>query len=152
MPQSKVRAEVSINRPLEEVFAFIKDMNNHAEWQTGVVESRVTSEGDVTVGSTYRYVTQMLGRQVQTEGVVITCDPDKGFFYRSTKAPFQITGGYSFESTNGGTKVTQQIVADIEGFFRLAQPIVIRTTKRNIASNLQTLKDLLETQSSPDTQ
>jgi uncharacterized protein YndB with AHSA1/START domain len=147
MSQSKVKAEVIINRPLEEVFAFIKDMNNHSEWQTGVLESRITSEGGVEAGSTYRYVTQMLGRQVQTEGEVITCDPNKGFFYRSTKAPFQITGGYTFESTNGGTKVAQQIIADVEGFFRLAKPIVVRTTKRNLENNLQTLKELLETQS-----
>ena len=144
MAQSKVQAEVIINKPVEQVFSFIKDMNNHAEWQTGVLESRVTSEGDVAVGSTYRYVTQMLGRQIQTEGEVITCDPEKGFFYRSTKAPFQITGGYTFEKANGGTKVSQRIVADIEGFFRLAQPIVVRTTKRNIENNLHTLKDLLE--------
>lgn len=147
MSQSKVTAEVIINRPIEEVFAFIKDMNNHAEWQTGVIESRVTSEDSVEVGSTYRYVTQMLGRQIRTEGEVITCDLNKGFFYRSTKAPFQIVGGYTFEKTNDGTKVTQRIVADIEGFFRLAQPIVVRTTKRNLESNLQTLKDLLEAQS-----
>ncbi len=146
MSQSKVTASVTINRPLDEVFAFIKNMNNHAEWQMGVIESQVTSEGGVEVGSTYRYVTQMLGRQIHTEGEVITCDPSKGVFYRSTKAPFQIVGGYTFEKTNGGTKVTQRIVADIEGFFRLAQPIVVRTTKRNLENNLQTLKDLLEAQ------
>ena len=146
MSQSKVTAEVIINRPMEDVFSFITDMNNHAEWQTGVIESRVTSEGSVQVGSTYRYVTQMLGRHIRTEGEVITCDPNKGFFYRSTEAPFQIVGGYTFEKANGGTKVTQRIVADIEGFFRLAQPIVVRTTKRNLESNLLTLKELLESQ------
>jgi uncharacterized protein YndB with AHSA1/START domain len=146
MSKSKVTAEVLINRSIEEVFAFVKDMNNHANWQTGVIESRVTSGDQVQVGSTYCYTTQMLGRQVQTEGEVITCDPAKGFFYRSTKAPFQITGGYTFEKTSEGTKVTQRIVADIEGFFRLAQPIVVRTTKRNLENNLHTLKDILESQ------
>jgi uncharacterized protein YndB with AHSA1/START domain len=146
MSQSKVTAEVIINRPIEEVFTFIKDMNNNTKWQTGVIESRVTSEGSVDVGSTYRYVTQMLGRKIQTEGEVITCDPNKGFFYKSTKAPFQITGGYTFEKTNGGTKVTQRIVADIEGFFRLAQSFVVSKTKRNLESNLHTLKDLMEAQ------
>lgn len=146
MSQSKVAAEVVINRPLEDVFKFIKDMDNHATWQTGVIESRITSEGSVHVGSTYRYVTQMMGRQIDTEGEVITCDPAKGFFYRSTKAPFQITGGYTFKKENGGTKVTQQIIADVEGFFSLARPIVVRTTKRNIENNLQTLKEVLEAQ------
>ncbi len=144
MSQSKVTAEVVIGRPIGEVFTFIKDMNGHAEWQTGVIESRVTSEGSVDIGSTYRYITHMLGREIRTEGEVTTCDPDKGFFYRSTKAPFQIEGGYTFEKANGGTKVTQRLVANIEGFFRLAKPIVERMTKRNLENNLQTLKELLE--------
>jgi uncharacterized membrane protein len=144
MSQSEVTAQVVIGRPIEDVFKFIKDMNGHAEWQTGVIESRVTSEGGVGVGSTYRYVTHMLGREIRTEGEVTTCDPEEGFFYRSTVAPFQIEGGYTFEKANGGTKVTQKLVANIEGFFRLAKPIVERMTKRNLENNLQTLKQLLE--------
>jgi carbon monoxide dehydrogenase subunit G len=147
MSQSKITAKVIINRPIEVVFAFIKDINNYANWQTGLIESHVTSDGSVEVGSTYRYVIQMLGRQIQTEGEVITCDPTKGLFFRTTKAPFQATVGYTFEKTNGGTKVTQQIVADIEGFFfSLAQPIVLRTAKRNLENDLHTFKDLLEAQ------
>jgi uncharacterized membrane protein len=146
MSQSEVTAHVVIGRPIGDVFAFVKDMNSHAEWQTGVLESRVTSEGSVDVGSTYSYVTQMLGREIRTEGEVITCDPDKGFFYRSTKAPFPIEGGYTFEKANGGTRVTQRLVANIEGFFRLAKPIVERMTKRNLENNLQTLKEVLESQ------
>ena len=41
MTQRKVSAEVVINRPIADVFSFIKDMNNHANWQTGVLESKI---------------------------------------------------------------------------------------------------------------
>jgi uncharacterized membrane protein len=144
MTKRKVSSEVIIDRPVAEVFNFIKDMNNHATWQTGVLESRITSEGEVDVGSTYKYVTQMMGRKISTTGEIITCDPNERFMYRSTSGPFQIVGGYTFEITGGSTKVTQKIVADIEGFFKLAEPIVVRSVKRNIQNNLMTLKDTLE--------
>jgi uncharacterized membrane protein len=144
MTQRKVSAEVVINRPVADVFSFIKDMNNHANWQTGVLESKITSEGDVRVGSTYKYVTQMMGRQISTTGEIITCDPNNRFMYRSTSGPFQIVGGYTFENLGDSTRVTQKIMADIEGFFRLAEPIVVRSVQRNIQNNLTTLKETLE--------
>lgn len=144
MAKRKVSATVIIDRPVEEVFDFIKDMDNHAAWQTGVLESRITSPGEVGVGSTYKYVTQMMGRQISTTGEIITCDPNERFMYRSTSGPFQIVGGYTFEPVESGTQVTQRIVADIEGFFRLAEPIVVRSVQRNIHNNLATLKETLE--------
>lgn len=144
MTKRKVSAEIIINRPVAEVFAFIKDMNNHATWQTGVLESKITSEGEVGVGTTYKYVTQMMGRQISTTGEIITCDPNERFMYRSTSGPFQIAGGYTFEVVGDSTKVTQRIVADIEGFFRLAEPVVVRSVQSTIENNLMTLKETLE--------
>ena len=144
MAKKKVSAEVIINRPVKEVFNFIKDMNNHVNWQTGVLESSITSEGDVGVGTTYKYITQMMGRKISTTGEIITCDPNERFMYRSTSGPFQIAGGYTFEQESGGTKATQRIVADIEGFFRLAETIVVRSVQRNIQNNLLTLKETME--------
>ncbi len=144
MAKRKVSAEIIINRPVAEVFTFIKDMNNHATWQTGVLESKITSEGEVQVGSTYKYITQMMGRQISTTGEIITCDPNERFMYRSTSGPFQIAGGYTFEIMGDSTMVTQRIVADIEGFFRLAESIVVRSVQRNIQNNLMTLKETLE--------
>jgi uncharacterized membrane protein len=144
MAKRKVFAEVVVDRPVSEVFAFVKDMDNHMTWQTGVLESKITSDGEVGVGSTYKYVTQMMGRQISTTGEIITCDTNTRFMYRSTSGPFQIVGGYTFEKDGDRTKVTQRIVADIEGFFRLAEPIVVRSVQRNIQNNLQTLKETLE--------
>ena len=144
MANRKVSATVTINRPIDEVFNFIKNLNNHANWQTGVLESRITSEGEIGIGSTYKYITQMMGRKISTTGEITTCDVNEGFKYRSTSGPFQIVGGYAFEMEDGNTMVTQQISADIEGFFRLAEPIVVRNVQRNIQNNLLTLKETME--------
>ncbi len=49
-----------------------------------------------------------------------------------------------FEAVEGGTKVT--IAGDLEasGFFKLAVPVLNRITKRQVESDIATLKDLLE--------
>ena len=59
-------ADVTIHRPLEEVFAFVSTTSEIPKWQHGVVESRQTSEGPLGVGATGAIVRTSLGRKVET--------------------------------------------------------------------------------------
>jgi hypothetical protein len=63
-----------------------------------------------------------------------------------TSGPISANGGYSFESSDGGTKVSVAIDFEVGGFFKVAEPIVARTARRQYETNLSTLKDLLEAQ------
>ncbi len=49
-----------------------------------------------------------------------------------------------FEPVDSGTKVTIVGRAEPVGFFKLAEPIVIRMAKRQIETDYANLKDLLE--------
>jgi len=48
-----INAEVSIivSRPIEEVFAYVSDFRNTAQWQSGIVDVRQTSECPVGKGT-----------------------------------------------------------------------------------------------------
>ena len=59
---AKFESSITINRPVEEVFAFAVDTAHAAKWQEGVIEATTTSSGAVGVGTTYRYVVQAMGR------------------------------------------------------------------------------------------
>ncbi len=52
---------VLIDQPLEEVFAYITDVNNNSLWQSSTLETEQTSEGPIGVGTTYRSVSKFLG-------------------------------------------------------------------------------------------
>ena len=45
---------VVIDRPIEEVFAFVTDPDNVSLWQSTSLETEQTSEGPVGVGTTFR--------------------------------------------------------------------------------------------------
>ncbi len=45
---------VVIERPIEEVFAFVTDPNNDPLWQSTSLETEQTSEGPVDVATTFR--------------------------------------------------------------------------------------------------
>ena len=43
----KIEMSIVINRPVEEVFAFLSDFENNPKWQATSVEARKISEGPV---------------------------------------------------------------------------------------------------------
>ncbi len=53
-------------------------------------------------------------------------------------------GAFLFEAVNGSTKVTMVGEAEPGGFFKLAEPIALRMTQRQLETSLSNLKDLLE--------
>jgi hypothetical protein len=52
---------------------------------------------------------------------------------------------FIFEEVPGGTRFTQSHEAEPGGFFRLTGPIFERAAKRQLRNDVDTLKDLLET-------
>lgn len=143
---AKVEVSVVINRPIEEVFAFAANIENNAQWQSGVLEAQVTSEGPIGVGTTYRYVTQLLGRRIEADGEVTEYESNRKYSFKSTSGPFPIEGGLTCEAAEGGTKVTLAVEADVGGFFKMAEPLVVRTIKKQFEADVGKLKDLLEAQ------
>ncbi len=139
-----IETSVVINRPVEEVFTYVVDPNNNAQWAGPVVEARQTSEGPVGLGTTSTRVTQFLGRTMEATYEIIEYEPNSYYKDKMTSGPVPINGRISFESVDDGTKVT--IAGEIEaaGFFKLAEPILSRMARRQVETDAQTLKDLLE--------
>ncbi len=141
---STIETTIVINRPIDEVFVFATDLDKFATWQTGLVESTQTSEGPLGAGSTYRWVTQFLGRRIETVGEITEYEPNRKMCFKSTSGPFPFGGCQRFEPTNGGTRLTLIMHLEPGGFFRLAEPLMLRMAERSTMADYQNLKDLLE--------
>ncbi|TEU13463.1 MAG: hypothetical protein E3J21_18580 [Anaerolineales bacterium] len=141
----KIEQSVVINRPIEEVFAFVTDYETHLQWQSGVLEAKITSEGPLGVGSQYTYMMQLLGRRLETAGEITEHEPPSKHGWKATSGPFPVfQGGFLFEAVDGSTKVTMVTEAEAGGFFKLAEPLALRMTQRQLETSLNNLKDLLE--------
>jgi hypothetical protein len=129
------------------MFAYVTDYDTHLQWQSGIMEARVTSEGPLGVGSQYTYVMQLLGRRLDTAGEVTEHEPPSRHTWKATSGPLPVFGGsFLLEAVNGGTKVTQIIEGETGGFFKLAEPLFVRMTRRQLGTSLNNLKDLVEAQ------
>jgi uncharacterized membrane protein len=140
-----VENEIIINRPVEVVFAFITDIPNVPKWQTGVTESRQTTAGPVGVGTRGVNVRTVLGQRLETTFEVTEFTPNQTFALRSLTGPVS----YDLRTTlaavaSGGTRLHSVLQAEPKGFFKVAEPVLASTVKKDFAEDLARLKALLE--------
>jgi hypothetical protein len=142
---------VVIERSVEAVFAFTTDPNNESLWQSTSLETEQTSEGAVDVGTTFRNTSKFLGRRIESTYQVTENDPPHKQCVRITSGPLPGTGCYLYEPADGGsTRFTQIFETDVGGFFKLAEPLVARAIRRQMKTDMATLKDLLEAEKAED--
>ena len=143
---AKLEAGITINRPVEEVFAFTSNPENEPLWRSELLEMEQTSEGPIGVGTTYREVMQFLGRRIESTAEITKYEPNNMIAMKSTSGPlaFELTGTY--QPVEDGTELTFEVEAEVGGFFRVAEPLVARMGKRQMETQLANIKDLLEAQ------
>jgi uncharacterized membrane protein len=141
---ARVEASVVIDRPLEEVFAFAGNLENHTQWNSGVVEAEQTSEGPIGVGTTFRGVDHFLRQRVEWTSEVTEYQPERRVDYTIAAGAIHLEESCTFEPVEGGTKLTVLYEGEAGGIIKLAEPIVVRMLQRQTEGNLANLKDVLE--------
>ena len=139
-----VEVSIIINRPIEEVFAFLTDARNSSQWSSGLVDIRQTPQSPVGVGTRITEVRKFLGRKMETTSEVVEYEPSTKYTRKGTGGPFPITGSLIFEPTAEGTRVIWTFKMQPGGFFALAEPLVTRSLRRQLEAGLGDVKDLLE--------
>ena len=139
----KVTATIHIHRPLEEVFTYMSNIEHEVQWRN-LVDVKVTSGLPLRQGSTYRYVANMMGRQLQTEGEITAFELNQGWSFKSTSGPIPLEGGVAVESADGGTKVTLGGEMKLGALLKLVEPILRGMMQKQLTGELQNLKKLLE--------
>ena len=138
----KFEVAVEINRPIDEVFAYMADPTKTPEWNSIVEEAR-PSETPVRRGTTISSRARFLGRKIDSTFEVVEYVPNKTFVQRTDK-PFAFTITNVFEAAGKGTRVKGAFEGEPGGFFKLGEPILARIAKKQFQAQLDTAKELLE--------
>ena len=135
--------QVTIRRPLYEVFAFVADTENDPRWRPGVAEiERISGEG---AGAKYRQLIKGPGgRSIPADFEIIEFEPGKRLAFRATAGPVRPEGNFDFVDDSGATRVTFALGAELQGLKKLMAPIVGKSMRNEVAS-LERLKQILET-------
>ncbi|HWE60607.1 MAG TPA: SRPBCC family protein [Chloroflexota bacterium] len=143
---ARAQESITINRPIEAVYAYVADVHALPDWASNAVEVKDAPAGALTEGATYTTIARLLGRRLEIHYRVTRCEPGRRLVQLATGGPVPHTVVYTFSSAGAVTRVTQVIEGEPGGFFTLAAPLVVAAASRQMATNLAQLKDRLEAQ------
>ena len=86
-----------------------------------------------------------MGRDYEYTWKVIEHQPPNRMTIESTSGPLDATLVYRLDAHDAGTSLQFAVTGRPTGFLRLMQPLIARTTQRNLDRGFARLKALLET-------
>jgi uncharacterized protein YndB with AHSA1/START domain len=134
---------VMIARPIQDVFAFLSDLENIPKWNYAIVETRKVSEGPVGVGTVYHQVRSVPSRSEERLEIT-TYDPPRQLGLRGRLGPFVSRLFYALDAAPEGTRVTNRVELELGGPGRLLGRVAVPRVRDAVATNLRKLKELLE--------
>ena len=106
-----VETSIKINKPVEQVFAFITDLENQKKLSTYITGIEVSEP--LKVGTRYKIETTSMGFKNVTTNEVVFFEPNRKFGVKTFAAPpaSDVTNTYLLEEEGDGTKLTLQMDA-----------------------------------------
>jgi uncharacterized membrane protein len=140
----KFEHSVVINQPVEIVFAYVANLENLKQWQSGLIESKPVTSGPTGVGSKVAVVRQLLSQRLDGVAEVVAFEPNRVVSVRVTAGPMSVTASNTFEALGNTTRLTSVGELDIEGLLKIAGFLAAGGVKKQMEENLETLKKILE--------
>jgi uncharacterized membrane protein len=138
-----VKKSITINAPVEKIFAFIDDPMNLKDWVPSIMEVKdVTGDG---VGQHYRWNYKMAGVRLEGESTVTEHIPNERRVTQS-KGGVVSTWTYAFESQDSETKfnLSVEYTIPVPVLGKLAEKLVLRRNEREAELALSNVKDRME--------
>jgi uncharacterized membrane protein len=141
----RVEESVEINRPLKEVFNYVSDVGNYREWMAHALEVRKDTPGPPKQSDRFVVAIKSVGRRFETPYERTSYEADRRYTDRAVGGPIPNHRWHcTFQEAPGGTRLTRAVDAEPGGLLKLLEPLQKRAAKRQLRTDLQTLKDVLE--------
>ena len=141
----RVHGTVLIRRPVEAVFAYAADYRNDPDWRSEVTDMRYSTDDPVGVGTETVETIALWGRRSVTKSRISAYEPDRRVDFEYVSGPLPVSGSRSFETVDGGTRVTCTLEGHPTGRIeRLFSPVSALIYRRRFDGYLLRLKTILE--------
>ncbi|HEX9069324.1 MAG TPA: SRPBCC family protein [Ktedonobacterales bacterium] len=143
-------ATIIIQRPVEDVFAFVTDARNNVLWQSagGLRSVRQEPDGPVGVGTIITEVRQFMDHLGESVSEVTEYEPSRK--YTRSEIPGAMSdspitrGEFLFEPVEQGTRWTARFVVQASNLFAMNEPVLAAILQEGMESSLAEAKSLLE--------
>ena len=141
----RTEIEIEIERPRDEVAAFVVDPMNATAWYRNIKTVEWETPPPLAVGSRLRFRAQFLGRTHEYTYEVREIEPGVRFVMATAQGPFPMETTYSWEEAGpGATKMRLRNRGEPSGFASVAAPVMARAIRRANEADLRRLRSVLE--------
>ena len=112
----KLQGSIVINRPVEQVYEFMANIDNIMKWDSEAVKFRQVSPGPVGVGTKLEVEYESRGKPLILNVVITGKDLNKRVSYTIESRVANGMTQYSFEPVDSGTRFTKYQEVEGKGF------------------------------------
>lgn len=140
----RVATSILIDRPVDDVFAFVTDVDNVRRWDPKVISAEITSEETMKEGAVVRESRRVWWGTIEATYRVIEYEPTSKFCLEGEAGGVRATSCLQLSGTGSATEMT--FVGEYQGgplfqlFRHVSQPFV----QRNVTTTMRAIKQLLE--------
>jgi carbon monoxide dehydrogenase subunit G len=135
---------VRVERPIEQVYAFVADPLQFPRWNSAVQDVHRTSGETGQLGSTYSMQRQLPSGRVENALEVIARLHPTAFGIRTTSGPTPFLYRYRFTSESADTVVHLDATVELAGVAAMLGPLAARAVRGGVDANFAALKRTLE--------
>lgn len=139
-----VRGERRIDRPVEEVFEFMADLDKLPLWLAGCRKAWSPDGNGRSVGARIIHEDEFMGRTFEAKFDVIEWEDDKRAVFEAVSGPFRGTSEENFEADGDATIVEIRVHGEPAGFLKAVGFMAKRQAQAQLDRSLDNLKLVLE--------
>jgi len=142
----RFEATIVIDRPIEEVFAFLANGENDKKFSPRVLGIAKTTDGPPGVGTVYASTVKDAGMKTKREFELTEFDPPTRIRWaeRSKNSVTAPEGGYDLAPEGSGTRVTIYNVLEGHGLGKLIAPLALSAARKGADDFGRSIKQAVE--------
>lgn len=138
------KTSVIINRPLDQVFDYVTNIENSSQWGDAVVEAWQETDGPMGPGTIVTERVKMGPVLSELSWEITAYEPNRLCVYEGESELGHSRTAYIFEAHGGDTRLSVEVNVGLSGMSRFMKPLIQVTHKRNRQRSLEAIKAVME--------
>ncbi len=138
-----LESTVTIERPVEAVFAFLANMQNVTLW-TPVKEVHQVSEGPMGVKSMFALIVNTMGQKIELMVVVTAYEPPHTLAFKVSTGPLPLENTFTLTPSDEATQLTAHVDGDPSKLDKMIRSFINALAQKQMDGMMKNLKKAAE--------
>jgi carbon monoxide dehydrogenase subunit G len=141
-PMQRVEGSARIPATPDEVFAYLADLDNVADWQGGVTAAQRTSDGPMGVGSTAIVIRELMGQRLEAPLTVNAYEPPSRIGIGSEVSGVKAQATLDLAPADEGRATDLAFAMEIRGsgLTSFMEPMIASAARGDIEASLERVR------------